>query len=106
MATMHRPGFHALRTEPAEQRHACTGFRDAYMFPFINLEDLLKAKNLLLLLNSLVHNKPDVFAYADLKTLQFALTSGAIQPKKLHDCVMLLTGQVTPETYGRLILEY
>jgi hypothetical protein len=103
MATVHRPDFHALRSESIQQRREGTRLRDAYMLPFINLEDLMKAKNLLLFLNSRGHNTPGVFASADLKTQKIALASRAVVPKYLDHYVMLLTGQTTPKTYGRLV---
>jgi hypothetical protein len=103
MATTHRPDFQALRTESDQQRQIGTHFRDAYLFPYINLEDLSKAKNLPLLLHSRGHTKPHVFAFVDFETQQIGLTSGAIVPSYLGSYTMLLTGETSPETYGRLL---
>ena len=68
MSTTHRPDFVALRSESLDQRKSGTKYKHAYMFPFINLEDLVKAKTLLLLFHSRGHNLPSVFAWTDLKT--------------------------------------
>ena len=103
MATTHRPDFHALKTESEQQRRTRTQFRDAYLFPYINLEDLSKVKNLLLLLHSRGYTKPHVFAFFDFETQQIGLTSGAIVPSYLGSYTMLLTGETSPETYGRLL---
>jgi hypothetical protein len=103
MATTHRPDFQAFKTESDQRRQNRTQFRDAYLFPYINLEDLSKAKNLLLLLHSRGHTKPHVFAFFDFETQQIGLTSGAIVPPYLGSYTMLLTGETSPETYGRLL---
>ena len=50
MPTLHRPDFQALQLESMKQRRKRSRFRDPYMLPHINLEDLAKPKNLLLLL--------------------------------------------------------
>jgi hypothetical protein len=103
MSSIHRPDFHALKTESEQQRRNGTRFRDAYLFPYINLEDLLKAKNMLLLFHSRGHTKPHVFAFFDLETQQIGRTSTAINPSYLGNHTMLLTGETSPTTYGRLL---
>ena len=103
MSATHRPDFLALKTESERQRRRGTRFRDAYLFPYINLEDLLKAKNMLLYFHSRGHTKPDVFAFYDLETQQIGRTSCAIIPSYLSNCTMLLTGETSPATYGQLL---
>ena len=103
MSTTHRPDFVALRSESLVQRKSGTKYKDAYMFPFINLEDLVKAKNLLLLFHSRGHNLPSVFAWTDLKTQSLYLASGAARVLSLEGYTMLLTNQITASTYGRLL---
>ncbi|KAH0565252.1 hypothetical protein GP486_001349 [Trichoglossum hirsutum] len=97
----HRPDFDAFKRTPARQ----TGDsgREAYMWPYINLEDLLKPKLLLLFLNSRGRNKPDAFARADIDACRFGLTTGALVPAFLNEFVMMFTGRHTPDTYGELI---
>ena len=103
MSRTHRPDFTALRSESLDQRKSGTKYKHAYMFPFINLEDLVKAKNLLLLFHSRGHNLPTVFARTDLKTQRLYLTSGAAQVLYLDGYIMLLSNQTTASTYGRLL---
>jgi hypothetical protein len=67
------------------------------------LEDLTKPNNLLLFLNSRGHNKPDIFAFSDLKTQHCGRAFEAIQPAYLHGYTMLLTNQRTPKKYGELV---
>ena len=48
MAATHRPDFHALTRETIDvRRRNASRLRNDYLLPFINLEDLLKANNLL-----------------------------------------------------------
>lgn len=114
MATSHRPDYQAFRKDPTADRlfglprlirplQTTTPYRNEFLYPYINLEDLLKTNNLLLFLNSRGHNKPDEFAYFDSKTHHLGRSTGAIQPAYLHGYTMLLTDQTTPTTYGRLI---
>ena len=104
MATMHRPDFHALRNEPKEPRRRNeTRFRNEHLFPYINLEDLLKANNLLLFFHSRGHTQPHVFSSFDRKTYRLGLTCNAIQQSLLEGYTMMLTGQTSPTTYGRLL---
>ena len=103
MSTTHRPDFVALRSESLVQRKSGTKYKHAYMFPFINLEDLVKAKNLLLLFHSRGHNLPSVFAWTDLKTQSLYFASGAARVLGLEGYTMLLTNQITASTYGRLL---
>ena len=103
MSKTHRPDFQALQRESEQQRRTATRFRDAYLFPYINLEDLSKAKNLLLLLHSRGHNKPDVFAYFDLMMQRIAVDVRAVTISFLGGYSMQLTGETSADTYGRLV---
>lgn len=104
MAVKHRPDFqilgkNTLNGDPLSN-HV---FRKEFLFPYVNLEDLTKPNNLLLFLNSRGHNRPDVFAFFDLKTQHTGRAIKVIQPAYLHGHSMLLINQTTPETYGTLI---
>ena len=96
MATNHRPDFHARWLESSKRRQLGANARDAHLLPFINMEDLLIAKNLLLLLNSRGHNKPDVFAHADIRTVRYARYSKSIEYPNLQSYTMFLSGQLPP----------
>ena len=102
MSTIHRPDFQARWNENF-QRTPMANSRDAYLLPFINLEDLLKTKNLLLLFNSRGYNKPDVFSYVDYRSVNYAKSSKSIQAPVLQSHMMFLSGRTTPQTYGELV---
>ena len=100
MAASHRPDFQATGRESVEQRRAGTKFRNDFLFPYINLEDLLKAKNLLLFFQSRGHTKPDVFAHHDLMATLLGRRSTAIQPLYIDGYTMFFCGMLVPEGYG------
>lgn len=58
----HRPDFRALGQESLGKRRQGSRFRDIYLLPELNLEDLSKPRNFLLLLHSRGRNSPDVFS--------------------------------------------
>ena len=80
----HRPDFQALTLESPAQRLAGTRFRNEYLFPYINLEDLLKPQNLLLFLHSRGHNLPHTFAGFDPRSQELGRHCSAIQPLYLE----------------------
>ena len=103
MSSTHRPDFQALQRESPQQRKSGTKFRDAFLWPYINLEDLSTSKLLLLFLNSRGRHLPEVFAHADYDAAHLGMTSLAIQSPFLNLHTILLRGQTTPNTYGRLV---
>lgn len=103
MPAMHRPDFEAFRRESTKQRRSDTNFYDSYLLPSINQEDLIKPNTLLLFLESRCQNYPDAFANADFNSIHFAMVAGAIVPAFLSEYTMVLLGQTSPTTYGRLI---
>ena len=103
MSPTHRPDYEAMRKEnPAVIRAVGTSFREAYMWPDINIEDLVKGKTLLLLLNSRGRNTPKTFAHSDFDAMRVGHVSGACMPAFLNLHTMLLEGE-TVETYGRIV---
>jgi hypothetical protein len=96
----HRPDFRALEREKPEQLQTGTKFRDAYMWPHINLDDLAQSRPLLLLLNFRGRNLPHSFARVDFEAIHVGHVSGAIRPAFLNGYTMLLHSQTTAETYG------
>jgi len=103
MSPAHRPDYEAMRKEnPSVKRPEGTRFREAYMWPNINIEDLTKGKTLLLLLNSRGRNTPQMFAHADFEAMRVGHVSGACMPPFLNLYTMLLEGEAV-ETYGRLV---
>lgn len=103
MSPFHRPDFAAFKRETPAQRDAGTKFRDAYMWPYINLEDLSKPKTLLLFLQARARKTFDVFAFADADAAHMGYVTKAIVPPFLNEHAMMLTNRKTPSTYGELV---
>lgn len=102
MPALHRPDFQAFRQETPEQREQGTRFRDEYLLPYINLEDLVHARNFLLFLKSRSRSAPHVFAHVDANSRQLGYTSKAVLPAFLNEYTMMLAGQRTRSDYGRI----
>jgi hypothetical protein len=93
-----------IEFETPQQRHDATKYRDSYLWPDINQNDLVQNRQLLLLLvNSWGRHLPKEFAHADLNVFHVERVSGAIRPVFLNGSTMLLSGQHTAETYGWLV---
>lgn len=73
------------------------------MWPYINQEDLLKPKALLLLLNTRGRNPPHDFAGADYEAMHLGLVSKKLVPVFLNEYVMILHGAYDAGEYGKLI---
>ncbi|KAL8886813.1 MAG: hypothetical protein Q9215_005528 [Flavoplaca cf. flavocitrina] len=80
-----------------------TLFYDYWLLPAINREDLSKPGNLLLFLRSRTRNPPGDFVNADANSVHIGHVAQAIMPAYLSGYSMLLSGQNTPETYGRML---
>lgn len=102
MSTSHRPDFDAFRKETLAQRDAGTRYKDAFMWPYINQDDLSKPRTLLLLLNARGRHHPTDFAAADGEAIHLGLVSKAIVPVFLNEYTMLLNGKKGDE-YGKLL---
>ncbi|KAF2729709.1 hypothetical protein EJ04DRAFT_501849 [Polyplosphaeria fusca] len=103
MATTHRPDFQAFKKETEQERDAGTKYREAYLWPYINLDDLSKPKALPLLLQSRARNTPDIFAFADNEAVHLGFVTKAIVPAFLNVHTMMFTNRKTPNSYGELI---
>ena len=83
MPEVHRPDFDALRRQRAlwalERNRDGAKYRDAYLFPHVNLEDLSNKKYLLLFIESRVRNDPEAFAWLDSQHVQMAASADAIK---------------------------
>ncbi|KAK4499316.1 hypothetical protein PRZ48_009829 [Zasmidium cellare] len=100
---MHRPDFEAFRKQVDSQGKAGKLHRASFMWPFLNQEDLVKPRSLLLLMNSRGRNSPAEFAAADIEAIHLGIVSYAIKPAFLNEHVMLFTGRNTASAYGELI---
>jgi len=103
MPGSHRPDFEAFMKETPQQRDRGTQYRDSFMWPHVNQEDLLKPKTLLLLLNSRGRHSPHEFAAADGEVRHLGQVTGAIMPIFLNEHVMLLNGITERAEYGKLL---
>ncbi|OAX83890.1 hypothetical protein ACJ72_01750 [Emergomyces africanus] len=77
--TSNRPGFTAFRK--------CQGLvsKGTYLRPFVNVEDILEFKTLLLFLNARGRNPPCMFAHADFNAIHLVLVSGDVCKKVPND---------------------
>ncbi|KAI9368491.1 hypothetical protein BJX61DRAFT_550398 [Aspergillus egyptiacus] len=106
MAAIHRPGFDAFRRESESDRDRGTKYRDHYMWPCINQEDLLDTKALPLLLNARGRHPPSHFAAADIDAMHLGLVTKAFVPIFLDEHVMILNGFAeNTRDYGLLVME-
>ncbi|RMJ15126.1 hypothetical protein BHE90_002696 [Fusarium euwallaceae] len=103
MPASHRPDFEAFRKESKEQRERGTRYKDHFMWPYINQEDLSQPKVMPLLLNSRGRHPPPAFAAADNDAVHLGLVSRALVPIFLNQYVLILHGATTAEEYGKLI---
>ncbi|KAM0283772.1 hypothetical protein ACHAQH_002362 [Verticillium albo-atrum] len=97
----HLPDVEAWKKKPksviVDKKNA-----DAYLMPYINLEDLSKTEPLLIMLNARARHGPDEFAHSDVAAYRTGLVTQSIDRPFLNLHVMMFRGRKTPETYGQL----
>lgn len=98
----HRPDYLAFRMENKEQRAQGTKFGHAFLRPYLNVEDLVRGRTLLLLLNSRGRHDPQMFSHADHEAAHLGLLCAAIRLPFLNEYTMVLDG-TTVDSYGKLI---
>lgn len=109
MSAGHRPDYAALHkgSNPKSPRPVDSSmsrkYRDAYIWPHINQEDLAGPRALLLLLNARARNPPQVFAGADYQAMRLGRISQNIMPVFLTGHTMIMHGTNDPQKYGQLI---
>lgn len=99
----HRPDFAAWRNERQAVQTQGTRYRDCFLWPYIDLEDLTKPRTLLLFMDARGRHQPCEFAAADGEAFHFGVTSQVIVPDFLKKHVMMFTGRTDAATYGQLI---
>ncbi|PWY93426.1 hypothetical protein BO94DRAFT_563841 [Aspergillus sclerotioniger CBS 115572] len=99
MAALHRPDIEAFRREPPGNPE----YREAYMWPHVNLEDLLNPKLLLIFLNARGRHPPHAFIQADWASVDFGRATTNIIRALMENHVMIFTGRTTPDTYGEFV---
>ncbi|KDN64659.1 hypothetical protein CSUB01_04297 [Colletotrichum sublineola] len=103
MPAAHRPDFEAFRKQSGQLTDTAGKYKDHYVWPFINQEDLLKPKNLLLLLNARGRHHPCEFAAADNEAMHLGLVTKKIVPVFLNGHAMVMNGAYDAESYGKLL---
>ncbi|KAH7191202.1 hypothetical protein DER44DRAFT_794629 [Fusarium oxysporum] len=103
MPASHRPDFEAFRRESKEERERGSKYKDHYMWPYINQEDLSQPKLMLLLLNARGRHPPPAFAAADNDAMHLGKVTKALVPIFLNLHTMVLHGATTAEGYGKLL---
>jgi hypothetical protein len=93
MSTRHRPDMDPDITKIDFQ---------AQVWPYINLEDLVKPEALPMFLNSRGQNLPDIFAYSDLELAPVYKLRKEFLANRLEDWTMTFLGRTFPQTYGEL----
>lgn len=101
MPSTHQPDYEAFRKESLQQISLGTKFKNAYMWPYINVEDLVQGKSLLLFINFRGRDRQNMFTHADHEAMRFGRVTGAINMPFLNDHTMFLDG-LTAGTYGKL----
>ncbi|CAE7030436.1 hypothetical protein HRS9139_04931 [Pyrenophora teres f. teres] len=95
MSTHHRPDVEAWRRRAQS--------KEAYLWPYINLEDLVQRKTMLLLLHFRGRYHPREFIHADLEQAAFGKVSGMTMPAFLNEYTMYFHRSETADGYGELI---
>ena len=103
MPTSHRPDFEAFRKESKEQRERATNYRDNFMWPYINQEDLSQTRLMPLFINARGRNPPQAFAASDNDAMHLGLVTKAIVPIFLNEHTMILHSTTGPDDYGKLV---
>ncbi|KAL7627940.1 hypothetical protein AAE478_002135 [Parahypoxylon ruwenzoriense] len=103
MPTTHRPDFAIFRKYGGKMGRIRAQERGAFMWPYINQEDLAKTRSLPLLLNARGRNHPTNFAAADGDAMHLGKITAAVVAIFLNLHVMILNGTTRDEEYGKLL---
>jgi hypothetical protein len=102
MNECHRPDLTLLINNPKnEPPHSL----DAYKWPYINLEDLLRPKVLPDFLSSRGNYHPCIFCHTDLSACALGIATGKIGKSDMKGCIMLFLDSETPQGYAEVISE-
>lgn len=104
---MHRPDFMALRDDASAKAKKLARPHDAFMWPYINQEDLAKPRSLLLLINARGRHHPCLFAAADYEQMRIGVASRKLSRVFLNEWTMILNGDPDSPTidkdYGSML---
>jgi hypothetical protein len=102
MSRFHRPDFEALRRCGANRESESTLFREAYMWPHMNVEDLCRGKVLPLLINAGGRNPPKDFLFMDIESTHVGKRNGILTPATLPPQWFVSFKGNSSDTYGRV----
>ncbi|KAH6886939.1 hypothetical protein B0T10DRAFT_563169 [Thelonectria olida] len=102
MPTSHRPDFKAFREESKEQLKRGTEYKDHFLWPYVNQEDLSQTKLMPLLLNARGRHSPPNSPQPT-TTLYTGLVTEVMTPIFLNECTMVVHGVTTAAEYGKLV---
>lgn len=103
MPAGHRPEFEMIRKKVPLQRGTRTKWRDCFLMPYINQEDLSGQKPLLLLLHARGRHSPSEFAAADAQVFFLGILAKALETSYSNGWTMILNGTTDAKEYGNLV---
>lgn len=103
MSLVHRPDYDAFRKKGKQgPTRSAAQDRAAYLWPCINVQDLIQGKSLLIFLNARAQNPPSVFAHADFEAIRLGQVSQAVGIAFLNEYTVYLDG-LSVSAYGRIV---
>ena len=99
----HRPDINMYAMGTLENFRNADDIRDAYLWPYINLEDLLGPKSLPLLLNTRARHTPDTFANADFTNAHIGRRICIRRAENISGYTVVFKGRYTPDNYGEIV---
>jgi hypothetical protein len=110
MPQEHHPEWKAMAA--AAEKRGLTGpiqspdskYRDTFLLPNLNLEDLSGPRSFLVLLNARARNAPDAFAFSDYQNARVGVQTQCIKSVLIDGPVhkMRIIGHTSPATYGEI----
>ncbi|KAG9659514.1 hypothetical protein KCU64_g3805, partial [Aureobasidium melanogenum] len=102
MSERHRPDLtDFINASDNESSHSL----DAYKWPSINLEDLMRPGVLPIFINSRGSHHPYVFCHADLSACALGISAGKIRTNDVKGSIMLVPDNDTPQDYVQVVSE-
>ncbi|KAK6005394.1 hypothetical protein QM012_007036 [Aureobasidium pullulans] len=101
MSECHRPDLSNFIDAPNESSHSL----DAYKWPSINLEDLLRPGVLPTFILSRGSHHPYLFCHADLNACALGISAGKIRMNDVEGRIMLVRDNDAPQNYARVFPE-
>ena len=102
MAASHRPDFEAIELESEYERLQGTAYRDSYLWPYINEEDLCKPKSLLLLMSTRARCHPSALAATEHDAHRIGQRLLAFRSSSPGQYFMDLVSHGDEDCYGKL----